>query len=57
MSTDVRSVDERSVDDREVLATVDETGEDERFVVADIATADAWVSIRTDEACPLDEWQ
>lgn len=57
MSTDVRSVDERSVDDREVLATVDETGEHERFVVANIATADAWVSIRTDEACPLDEWQ
>lgn len=57
MSTDVRSVDERSVDEREVLATVDETGEHGRFVVADIATADAWVWVRTDEACPLDEWR
>jgi len=57
MSTDVRSVDERSVDGPEVLATVDESGEHERFVVADIATADAWVSIRSDEACPLDEWR
>lgn len=57
MSTDVRSVDGRSVNDPEVLATVDETGEHERFVVADIATADAWVSIRNDEACALDEWR
>lgn len=57
MSTDVRSVDERSVDDCEVLATVDEAGGHSRFVVADIATDDAWVSVPDGEACALAEWR
>ena len=57
MSTDVRSVDERSVDGPEVLATVDESGEHERFVVADIARDEAWLSTPECDAASLDEWR
>ncbi|WP_164471545.1 DUF7556 family protein [Halosimplex salinum] len=57
MSTDVRSFDDESVDERDVVATVDETDEVVRFVVADIARDDAWLSIADDEACSLDEWR
>jgi len=56
MSTDVRSVEQRSVDEREVVATVDGAGDRARFVVADIVRDDAWVSAPESDACSLDEW-
>ncbi|WP_436929099.1 DUF7556 family protein [Halosimplex halobium] len=57
MSTDVRSVDGRSVDEREIVATVDEVDGVARFVVADIARDEAWASISEADACSLDEWR
>jgi hypothetical protein len=57
MSTDVQSVDERSVDEREVVSTVDEADVAVRFVVADIARDEAWVSVPETESCSLDEWR
>ncbi|QLH78504.1 hypothetical protein HZS55_14935 [Halosimplex rubrum] len=57
MSTDVWSVDERSVDEREVVSTVDDADGAAQFVVADIARDEAWVSIEETDACSLDEWR
>jgi len=57
MSTDVRSVDERSVDEREVVSAVDEADGTARFVVADIARDEAWLSTPECDAASLDEWR
>ncbi|WP_436911973.1 DUF7556 family protein [Halosimplex marinum] len=57
MSTDMRSVDGRSVDEPEIVATVDEADGDARFVVADIARDEAWASVPEADACSLDEWR
>ncbi|ELZ23611.1 hypothetical protein C475_15108 [Halosimplex carlsbadense 2-9-1] len=57
MSTDVRSVEQRSVDEREIVAAVDETDGMARFVVADIVRDDAWLSAPERDACSLDEWR
>jgi len=57
MSTDVRSVEQRSVDGREIVAAVDEIDGMTRFVVADIARDDAWLSTPESDACSLDEWR
>ncbi|WP_167837311.1 DUF7556 family protein [Halosimplex halophilum] len=57
MSTDMRSVDGRSVAEPEIVATVDEVDGDARFVVADIARDEAWASVPEADACSLDEWR
>ncbi|QPV63082.1 hypothetical protein I7X12_00140 [Halosimplex litoreum] len=57
MSTDVRSFEERSVDEREIVAAVDEADGTARFVVADIAREEAWLSAPESDACSLDEWR
>jgi hypothetical protein len=57
MSADVRSVDGRSGDEREVVATVDEADGAVRFVVADIARDGAWLSTPESDACSLGEWR
>jgi len=57
MSTDVWSVEERSVDEREIVAAVDEADGTARFVVADIARDEAWLSTPERDALSLDEWR
>lgn len=41
----------------DVMASVDDDGTLERFVIADISRDDAWVSLPLCEATPLAEWQ
>lgn len=57
MSTDTRSPGGRVTDGPEVVATVDEADGSARFVVADIARDEAWVSATAAKVYPLDEWR
>lgn len=41
----------------DVMASVDDDGATERFVIADISRDDAWVSIPLCEAASLSGWQ
>ena len=41
----------------DVMASVDDDGVAERFVIADISRDDAWVSIPLCEAASLSDWQ
>ncbi|HET7323604.1 MAG TPA: hypothetical protein VFJ06_04670 [Halococcus sp.] len=46
---------ESAADD--VMASVDDDGTTERFVIADISQDDAWISIPLCEAASLPGWQ
>ncbi|EMA42730.1 DUF7556 family protein [Halococcus saccharolyticus] len=41
----------------DVMASVDDDGSVERFVIADISRDDAWVSMLLDEAASLPDWR
>jgi len=41
----------------EVMASVDDAPGTPEFVIADVSTEDAWVSIRCSEAPALDDWR
>ncbi|WP_415381606.1 hypothetical protein [Halosimplex sp. TS25] len=56
MSTDSRSPRGGATDGPEVVATVDEADGSARFVVADIARDEAWVSVPEGDALALFEW-
>ncbi|WP_436924788.1 DUF7556 family protein [Halosimplex amylolyticum] len=56
MSTDARSCS-WAADGPEIVATVDEADGSPRFVVADIARDEAWVSASASKAYHLDEWR
>lgn len=43
-------------DESEVMASVDETAPLPSFVIADISTEEAWLSVRQADAAVLDEW-
>jgi hypothetical protein len=41
----------------DVMASVDDDGDVERFVIADISRDDAWLSLPLAEAATLADWQ
>lgn len=55
MTPNVGSVGERSSDDREVVAAIDEVDGMRQFVIADLARDGAWLSMRATDATPLEE--
>lgn len=40
----------------EVMASVDESAPRPAFVIADISTEEAWLSVRQSDAAVLEEW-
>ncbi|WP_459193825.1 DUF7556 family protein [Halosimplex sp. J119] len=57
MCTETRSPGDSAASDAEVVATVDGAGRDARFVVADIAREEAWISATAARARSLDDWR
>lgn len=54
MVTDTTAID---VSDAEVMASVDSTASSAEFIIADITSDNAWVSVGADEAPALHEWR
>ncbi len=44
-------------DDAEVMASVDDDGETERLVIADISREEAWLSMCVTDATSLSDWR
>lgn len=57
MTTETESVDRRSAIDRDVVAAIDEVDGEPRFIVADIARDDAWISVTETDATALEQWR
>ncbi|MEF8779948.1 MAG: hypothetical protein V5A46_04660 [Haloferacaceae archaeon] len=43
--------------DSEVMASVDESPPRTAFVIADISTEEAWISVRQEDAVVLENWR
>jgi hypothetical protein len=56
MTPDTAAVPAASTAD-DVMASVDDDGTVERFVIADISRDDAWVSLPLAEAATLADWR
>ncbi|MFB6110776.1 MAG: hypothetical protein ABEJ60_07890 [Halodesulfurarchaeum sp.] len=41
----------------EVMAAIDEAGSESRYIIADIAREEAWVSASMDATCGLEAWR
>ena len=46
-----------TVADHEVMASVDDGGNMEEFIIADISRDNSWISIPLTEAAALPDWQ
>ncbi|WP_266079209.1 DUF7556 family protein [Haladaptatus caseinilyticus] len=57
MTPDTAAVSVSVADDTEVMASVDDDGQTERLVIADISREDAWISMRVTDAASLPDWQ
>ncbi|WP_186336506.1 DUF7556 family protein [Natrarchaeobaculum aegyptiacum] len=55
MTPNVGSVGERSSDDREVVAAIDEVDGMRQLVIADLARDGAWLSMCATDAASLEE--
>ncbi|WP_435155809.1 DUF7556 family protein [Haladaptatus sp. DFWS20] len=57
MTPDTAAVSVSVADDTEVMASVDDDGNTERLVIADISREDAWISMRVTDATSLPDWR
>lgn len=57
MTPDTAVVSEAIGERAEVMASVDTHGTDERLIIADVSTDDAWVSMRMPERTSLSAWR
>jgi hypothetical protein len=46
----------RTGNETEIVAAVDEAGQQKKYIIADITTDEAWVSVTEGEALILDAW-
>lgn len=51
------SPSQQTADGTNVMAAIDQSGEDDLFVVSDISQDDAWLTILAAEAMSLHTWQ
>ncbi|NHX38112.1 MULTISPECIES: hypothetical protein [Haloarcula] len=57
MSYEVERPTRRSGTASDVMCTVDDVDGQQRFVIADIAHDDTWISMVADETCTLTAWR
>jgi len=47
----------RSRSDDHVVGAIDDDGSCKKYIIADISTDDAWISVTETEAAPLEAWR
>ncbi|WP_264782429.1 hypothetical protein [Haladaptatus sp. T7] len=57
MTPDTAAVSVSLANDSEVMASVDDDGETERFVIADVSRDDAWICMRVSDTAALPNWR
>ncbi|WP_423743654.1 hypothetical protein V5735_11525 (plasmid) [Haladaptatus sp. SPP-AMP-3] len=57
MTPDTAAVSVSLANDSEVMASVDDDGEAERLVIADVSRDDAWICMRVSDTAALPNWR
>jgi hypothetical protein len=57
MTPDTAAMSVSLANDSEVMASVDDDGQTERLVIADVSRDDAWICMRVTDTAALSTWR
>ncbi|MFH5800150.1 hypothetical protein [Haladaptatus sp. DYF46] len=57
MTPDTAAMSVSLANDSEVMASVDDDGQTERLVIADVSRDDAWICMRVTDTAALSNWR